>query len=456
MMSLPGEFGAGQPNGMEARPMSNGLSEPTGRYVVVLADSVHGDEKAMTAALRSVGAANVSSASDFADNAVDMEQAGDADALLLPNLGVAVVPGDPDQLASLIATASDDDRIEAVEPELTLHALAQPGSVTAEYLLGFRDAAQDLYMHANGTNGANGAASAAVEIAARFVDTPAFTWGLQATKVSTSHRTGQGVAVAMLDTGFDLRHPDFVGRRITSKSFVPNQPVQDGHGHGTHVTGTSSGPQHPPGGHRRYGIAYQDNIFIGKVLSDQGSGSDRQILAGIEWAITNRCRIISMSLGADVRPVNQAYEKVGQRALAAGTLIIAAAGNNADRAHGNFGFVGVPANSPSIMAVAAVDANLQIANFSARSNPVAGGQVDIAGPGVMVDSSWSTTSRQPDRYKIISGTSMATPHVSGIAALWHQATGATGAALWALLVRHAQRLSIPSVDVGAGLARAPE
>jgi len=439
-MSLPGKAGAE-------------LSEPTGRYVVVLADSVHGDEKAMTAALRSVGAANVSSASDFTDNAVDMEQASDADALLLPKLGVAVVPGDPDQLASLIATASDDDRIEAVEPELILHALAQPGSVTAEYLLGFRDAAQDLYTHANG--GTNGATSTAVEIAAQFVDTPAFTWGLQATKVSTSHRTGQGVAVAMLDTGFDLRHPDFVGRRITSQSFVPNQPVQDGHGHGTHVTGPSSGPQHPPGGHRRYGIAYQDNIFIGKVLSDQGSGSDRQILAGIEWAITNGCRIISMSLGADVRPVNQAYEKVGQRALAAGTLIIAAAGNNADRAHGNVGFVGVPANSPSIMAVAAVDADLQIANFSPRSNPVAGGQIDIAGPGVMVDSSWSTTSlRAPDRYKIISGTSMATPHVAGVVALMQHARVQNGKALLTpaqVLLHLKAKVMPPAAQCGKGL-----
>jgi hypothetical protein len=97
-MSLSGEVDAG-------------LSEPTGRYVVVLADSVHGDEKAMTAALRSVGAANVSSASDFADNAVDMDQAGDADALLLPNLGVAVVPADQESktqrvLAYLVGNAT--------------------------------------------------------------------------------------------------------------------------------------------------------------------------------------------------------------------------------------------------------------------------------------------------------------------------------------------------------------
>jgi subtilisin family serine protease len=109
------------------------------------------------------------------------------------------------------------------------------------------------------------------------------------------------------------------------------------------------------------------------------------------------------------------------------------------------------------MAVAAVDADLHIANFSARSNPVRGGQVDIAGPGGLVDSSWSTTSQTaPARYNIISGTSMATPHISGIASLWSQATGATGTALWAQLVRTAQRLPIPSVDVGAGLVQAPQ
>jgi subtilisin family serine protease len=452
MISLPGAFSMGQPNGVEAPPSSNGLSEPTGRYVVVLADSVHGDEGAMTSTLRSItGVSNITSASDFADGAVNMEQASDADALLLPRLGVAVLPAESDRLASLTTAAGEDDRIEAIEPEQTLYALTQPRVLAAEYLRGFRDAAAELYEHANGSNGSNGPATA-VEVPTQFVDTPAFTWGLQATKVSTSHRTGQGVPVAMLDTGFDLRHPDFAGRRITSNSFVPNQPPQDGHGHGTHVTGTSSGPQHPPGGSRRYGIAFNDNIFIGKVLNDQGRGTDGQILAGIDWAITNRCRVISMSLGADIRTVNPVYEKVGQRALAAGCLIIAAAGNNADRARGNFGFVGVPANSPSIMAVAAVDSQLQIANFSARSNPVVGGQVDIAGPGVDVYSSWPT----PTRYRIISGTSMATPHVSGIAALWSQASSATGSALWALLVRTAQRLAIPSVDVGAGLVQAPE
>ena len=451
MISLPGEYGAGQFNGFNG--VDGAMSgEPTGRYVVVLADNVLGDEGASKSALQSVaGVSNVASARDFPDSAVNIEQARDADAILFPALGIAVMAGEPDRLASLTAAVGGDDRIEAVEPERTLHALSQPGMLAADYLRGYRDAAVQLYQHANG--GSNGAATA-IEVAA--VDTTAFAWGLQATGVSTSGHSGQGVGVAILDTGFDLHHPDFVGRRITHRSFVPNQAPQDGQGHGTHCTGTSSGPLRPPGGSRRYGVAHNANIFIGKVLSNQGSGTDGQILAGIEWALTNRCRIISMSLGADIRQVSPAYEKVGQRALNAGCLIIAAAGNNARRSQGNFGFVGSPANSPSIMAVGAVDSQLGIAEFSARSSPVTGGQVDIVGPGVAVYSSWSTTSSAPHPYRTINGTSMATPHVAGIAALHSEATGATGAALWGLLVRTARQLPLPSIDVGAGLVQAPQ
>src|SRR5262249_34175179 len=152
---------------------------------------------------------------------------------------------------------------------------------------------------------------------------------------------------------------------------------------------------------RRYGIAHKDDIFIGKVLDNSGGGTDAQILAGIEWAIANKCPVISMSLGKEVPNPEAMYVKVGERALQHGSLIIAAAGNNARRSAGKFGFVGSPANSKWIMAVGALDANLGMADFSARST-VAGCNVDIAAPGVAVDSSWPMTI-SPGRYNIISG-----------------------------------------------------
>jgi len=431
----------------------------TGRYLVLFADNVRTDESAMMSALSSApGVSNVISTSDFADNALDAEQAEGADAQLFPNLGAAVVSPGAGGMASLADTADQDNRVEAIEPEQRMFALTTP----LDYVRGFHDAVDDLYAVINGRAAHNGGpaapASAPVAIAApaavtQFVDTPAFTWGLQATGVTTSRADGRGVRVAMLDTGFDLHHPDFTGRAIVSASFVQGQSPQDGQGHGTHVTGTSSGPAKPSAGTRRYGCAPLDDIYIGKVLSNQGSGTDGQILAGIDWAIANECRVISMSLGADVATPSALYTKIGQRALAAQCLIIAAAGNNRQRLPGS---VGRPANSPSIMAVGAVDANLQLAPFSATSGTGQGGGVDIAGPGVAVFSSWPVTNpRGGGPYRVIQGTSMATPHVAGIAALWCQATGATGMALWGQLTRTAKRLPLPSADVGCGLVQAP-
>jgi subtilisin family serine protease len=261
-----------------------------------------------------------------------------------------------------------------------------------------------------------------------------------------------------LDTGIDITHPDFAGRQIVSKSFINGEDAQDKNGHGTHCIGTACGPK-DPSTLPRYGIAYNAEIFAGKVLSNRGSGTDGGILAGIEWAIASGCQVISMSLGAPTRPgdtYSKIYEQVGQRALQRGTLIIAAAGNESrDTSTGGRlsppNPVGYPANAPSLMAVAALDAQLQIAAFSNGSINPDGGQIDIAGPGVNVYSTWPMSTR----YRSISGTSMATPHVSGIAALYAEATGQTGLNLWGLLMRDAQRLLLPSADVGVGLVQAP-
>jgi subtilisin len=427
--------------------LSDRMVATTGRYVVVMSDEVHGDQTAIADALRSVaGVTSIASTTDFEASALDVGQAAAADATVFAELGIAVVAAGTDQMRSMMAAAAADPRVVAVEPERLLYAIQDPAPLSVDYFRGYRDAAAHLYEQVSGGPGATGLA-----VAEQFVDTPVLTWGLQATKVSTSNRSGEGVPVAVLDTGLDLDHPDFAGRRITAESFVPGELPMDGHGHGTHCVGTSCGPANPSAS-RRYGIASSANIFVGKVLSNQGSGPDTNILAGMNWAIANGCRVISMSLGANVPTVSVAYEAVGRRALTAGTLIVAAAGNNASRRFGNPGFVGIPASSPSIMAVGAVGPQLDIADFSARSNPVAGGQVDVAAPGVAVYSSWP----MPDRYNTISGTSMATPHVAGIAALWSEATGATGAALWSALTQAASRLPISSVDVGAGLAEAPQ
>jgi subtilisin family serine protease len=379
----------------------------------------------------------------------------DSDTLVFGELGVAVVDSDPTQLNAL-RIASQDSPILAVEPEQVLYALQDAPSsvapltsaninVSMDYLRGYRDAVTTL---TDSLMPANSADTALAEVSEAEA-----TWGLQLTKVLCSQYSGAGIKVAVLDTGFNLTHPDFLGRNITAKSFIEGEDVQDGHGHGTHCIGTACGSK-IPGVLPRYGVAYDAEIFVGKVLSNQGSGTDSQILRGIAWAIANGCDIISMSLGGATQPgqsYSRIYEAIAQRALRRGTLIVAAAGNESDRRSGVIKPVGRPANSPSILAVAAIDAQLQVANFSTQGINPYGGQIDIAAPGVKVRSSWI----EPLRYRTINGTSMATPHVAGIAALHAEATGLRGQELWNLLVRSAQRLPLPSVDVGAGLVQAP-
>ncbi|HET6735366.1 S8 family peptidase [Mycobacterium sp.] len=411
----------------------------TGRQVVVLAPK-SGRSNPARALASIAGLSNVAHTKDFESQALSMSDSDEAEATVFDELGVAVVSSDPDQRSALVAAAAEGDVVLSVEPELIHHALT-----VTDYARGYHDGVSDLYGRLNGDNGGSSTA-----VAAAPADNDQFTWGLQATRVSTSSRTGRGVRLAVLDTGFDVDHPDFAGRSVTTQSFILGETVRDAHGHGTHCIGTSCGSA---SANRRYGVATEAEIFAGKVLSDSGSGSDTGILAGINWALANDCKIISMSLGADLDQLSRAYETVGQRALDRGTLIVAAAGNNAQRP-GDPGFVGVPANSPSIMAIAALDPANKPARFSARSSSRTGdgGRIDLAAPGVKVFSSWP----MEQRYHSISGTSMATPHVSGIAAMWLEATGMTGRELWALLVQNATPLDVPSVDVGAGLAQAPQ
>ena len=402
---------------------SGGDPAKTGRFLVTFKEGAA--NAAMKFLKRRLGL-RMASARDFTGQAVDFSAAGDADGLVLPEIGVALVTGQAMSSRGLSAMADDAGPVQSVDPEFFMFATdVDP----AEYLRGFMAATKAIV-----------ADLAAVDVVAQVAGV---TWGLNACRVPMSAFNGTGIRVAVLDTGFDLRHPEFAGRAFVTNTFV-GQPVQDLHGHGTHTAGTATGPNAPAGPFQRYGIAFRSPIFIGKVLTNSGSGTQAQVLAGMNWAIANRCPVISMSLGAPI-PVQPSYTAAGSAALTRGCLIIAAAGNASNRP-GSIQPAGAPANSPTIMSVAALDTNLRVAIFSN------GGKIDIAGPGVNTFSSWP----RPTLHNTISGTSMATPHVAGCAALWAQTSAALrGNALRARLLATARPLPLPASDVGAGLVQAP-
>ena len=433
---------------------------PTGRTIVTLRP---GPQRETIRALRSTAGVAMASTADFED-AAPSDDALASGAILLHNLDVAILPGDGDQVRSLEAAVNDAaNPILSVEPEMFVIPFADGSEVTEEsaegalltaggleYLRGYGDAIEGLISRL--LHGGASSVDDEATLLTTFVDTATHTWGLQATAADASQCTGSGIRVAVLDTGFDLNHPDFAGRAIISQSFVPGQAVQDGHSHGTHCVGTSCGPRVPPGGTRRYGVAGQATILVGKVLSNSGSGQQGWILAGINWAIQNNAAVISMSLGSPVQvggTFSPAYEQAALAALNRNCLIVAAAGNSGTDPQ--FFPVGSPANCPSVLAVAAVDNNLQRAGFSCRGVNPNGGNVDIAGPGVGTFSSVP----MPTRYGLKSGTSMATPHVAGIAALWAQSSGARGMALWQRLTSSAKNIGQTVDQVGAGLVQAP-
>jgi subtilisin len=419
---------------------------------------------AATAAItNSTGVKDVAYAADFA-SAADMNQLRGAGMTVFANLGVAVSDMDPDQQMGVSNLATSDAPIMAVEQEPIFFAFQDdlPGEF-GTYLRGYKDAVDHLYRRAF-ESGQTAAGLGPQTASGNYADSQQTTWGLQACRIDTSTLTGRGVKVAILDTGIDLDHPDFRGRSITHESFIPGQTIHDENGHGTHCIGTACGPRTPIRG-PRYGIAHEAEIFAGKVLTNQGSALGRSTLAGIEWAVRHGCHIISMSLGGLVLPgqaYSTAFEATARAAMQQGALIIAACGNDSRRSQGVVRPVSNPANCPSIMAVAALDRSMRVADFSNDAiNPDA--MVDIAAPGVEIYSSAPEPGAPPQppyfrqwaaQYDTISGTSMATPHVAGIAALLKEANPNFAAGdLWRLLVSRATPLSYPAKDAGAGLAQ---
>ncbi|MFG6666399.1 S8 family serine peptidase [Halomonas sp. HNIBRBA4712] len=393
----------------------------TGRYLISLRDGMLDEGIAALKACQ----LKIADARDFDAQAVNLEDAGDAEAMIFPQLGVVLIGGDALERRgmSIHDDAFKRPAIELIEPEY--FAFAE----SSEYLRGFLSAA-------------NAIARDLADVGSEYRDDepPAvrdITWGLSRCKAARSRFSGAGIKIAVLDSGMDVKHPDFAGRVIESRSFV-GEPVQDMNGHGTHCIGTATGPRKAAGKWPGYGVAFEAEIHVGKVLTDAGSSTGASVLAGMNWALANRCEVISMSLGSQ-SPVQMAYTKAGAAALEKGCLMIAASGNeNAP--------TGAPANSPTIFSVGSLDPSLTRSNFSNV------GKVDIAAPGRDVFSAWP----RPINHKTISGTSMATPHVAGCAALWAQSDASLrGPALWQRLVDSAQALPLSQEQVGAGLVQAP-
>jgi subtilisin family serine protease len=284
---------------------------------------------------------------------------------------------------------------------------------------------------------------------------PGHSWCLDMIGVGAGHRaSGRGVTVAVLDTGVDLDHPDLAGRFRESweaASFVPREVAQDGHGHGTHCVGVVGGPRRSISG-TRYGVAPGVRVLVGKVLSDTGSGFSDWILDGIDWAAENGARVVSLSCisnRAAGQPCALVYERVAENLLRSrpGTLLLAAAGNASERPWYT-GAVDNPAACPSLLAVAAVHRARRIASFSGRQMDDIG-EVNLSAPGVAVHSAWTGGG-----FRTLSGTSMAVPHVAGIAALYlEEQPTLSGPDLWRTL----QALALPLGDVrdfGSGLVQA--
>ncbi|MFF4560505.1 S8 family serine peptidase [Streptomyces sp. NPDC001435] len=268
--------------------------------------------------------------------------------------------------------------------------------------------------------------------------------------------TGKGVTVAVLDTGVDASHPDLAGRVGATRSFVDGQEVADRNGHGTHVTSTVGGSGAASDGKEK-GVAPGATLAVGKVLSDQGSGSESQIIAGMEWAARDvHARIVSMSLGSTeasdgTDPMAQAVNTLSRET---GALFVVAAGNT-----GAPSSIGSPGAADAALTVGAVDADDRAAYFTS-AGPRYGDNAlkpDISAPGVDILAARSQLAAGSGYYTSMSGTSMATPHIAGVAALLaEEHPDWTGARLKDALMSTSKRLDESAYVLGAGRVSVPD
>ena len=233
----------------------------------------------------------------------------------------------------------------------------------------------------------------------------------------TSKASGAGVKAYIIDTGVALGHSDFGGRAVTGFDAVDGGSAEDCNGHGTHVAGTTGGTQH--------GVAKAVTLVAVRVLDCDGSGTTAGIIAGLDWVAADhqsgQPAVANMSLGGGP---STALDAAVQRAIADGVSFSVAAGNSGGLVGGLLGSdnacTGSPSRVPEALTVGATDASDAKAGYSSR-----GSCLDLFAPGSDITSAWHTS---PTATNTISGTSMAAPHVAGVAALYlSQARSATPA-----------------------------
>ena len=263
---------------------------------------------------------------------------------------------------------------------------------------------------------------------------------------------GAGVKVAVLDSGVDADHPDLAGKVVAAQNFTDGaEDALDHTGHGTHVASTVAGTG-AAGGGRFKGVAPGATILDGKVCVINGC-AESAIIAGMQWAAEQGARVVNLSLGGPDTPQQDPLEQAVERLSAGdGPLFVIAAGNIPVEAS-----VSSPASADAALAVSAVDGRDGLASFSSRGPRVGDGGLkpDLAAPGVDITAARSSDSTLPvvaGQYTTASGTSMATPHVAGGAAIVAQQHPTwSGQQIKATLMASAHR--VPDLDVyaqGAG------
>ena len=266
--------------------------------------------------------------------------------------------------------------------------------------------------------------------------------------------TGAGTTVAVVDTGIDAEHPDLVGKTIAAADFSGEGDVADHHGHGTHVASIIGGTGAASGG-RYKGVAPDAKLVVAKVFDASGEGDTAQVMAGIDWAVAQGAKIVNLSLGAGVSdgfdPLSRQLDTLSAQN---GTLFVVAAGNAGpgDRT------VTTPGSATSALTVGALDRDNTLAWFSSRGPRLRDAAVkpEISAPGVGIAAAraagTSLGSPVDDSYTRASGTSMATPHVAGAAAiLLQQHPDLPGEALKNILVSTAKDVGLRWYEQGAGL-----